>query len=204
MPKKVKVNLGWRNSGWIGSFPFSTETIEELRVEIPNVSIDPLERMVAEYILYRDKEYCKPTLAERKANLRELSRSLTRVIELLGMKGIDQISQHHINAKLALMRSPQLISNFRKSFELLSTVVILESKKLDTEKKGRPKKLSERDFALQIVSFLKDNQVKVTTTKNGPFVRTLEILFEATGDKKEDAQSLARLVLTKPKKKEQK
>jgi hypothetical protein len=202
MPKKVKVNLGWRNGGWIGSFVFSTETVNELKIEIPSVPIEALERIVAEYVLYRDKEHSKPTLAERKANLRELTRSLKRVIELLGMKGIDQISQHHINAKLALMRSPQLISDFRKLFELLDNVVILEAEKLETEKKGRPRKLTEQDFARQIVWLLEEHQVKVTTTKNGPFVRTLEILLEEAGDKKEDGQSLARLVLKKSNRKE--
>lgn len=205
MPKKVPPKLDWEVGGWVGEHRFDDDTLSELKAEACDLPVKQLELITAEYIMFRNQEMEMPTLMERKANLNLLSQTEEKLSMLIGRSGIDKISIDYITARLALGGYPRVLTDLRKNLLVLRQAVKQEIAVLATEPKGRPRKIQQRVLARNLFYVFESVGHQPKTTKNGPFVRVLEILLKSAGDPKEDAQSIARIVIPTPRRlKEQK
>lgn len=195
MAKRIAPKLGWNNGGWVGSFQFTKDQLEQLSMYAPGLAVEPLESFIADYRLYRANEIDMPTPKQRDASLDLLSQAVLKVDALLGRQGIDQISRDHISCHLAVAGQLRLIPELRKQLALLDDAILIERAAIKSGPKGRPKKITDRELAERIYSLFKATGLKIVTTKTGAYVSALDICFEAAGSRKEDIQSLARSVI---------
>lgn len=196
---KTKANLGWSGGGFVAPFTFTSDVKREIHNKIPSLVIERLESVVAGYIQTRESFKDKPTIAERKANLKLFADVLRQCSKLLSYKGLDQISRDHIQCHLAVAGKADLWSECKEDLHSLWLAVIKEQHTLGDTKGGRPVNTLHRDLAQQIYNVLGHAGVNTTSTQTGPFCFLLELVLREVNEEKQDVHKLARLIINRNK-----
>lgn len=194
MVDKHKPKLGWQSGGFSGTFQFDCETAKYLSEEISGLPLQELEVLIADYIMWRANEEEKPKVGQQKANTLLLQETTGQLIGLLhGPLALDDVTQDHLLDQLGL-NGVEFLSGLRRDLERLWNASLSVQNELD-KAPGRPQNEAHYKFAWNLSYLFEKAGIKPTTTQTGAFVRSIEIVFQALGEKTEDGHTLAKKVL---------